>query len=361
MVFKLASRVNMGNNPWNSWPPVLDHKFRKFGNKVEEKFFTTQDEVLGWLENYSKNTHQNRGVYNRNGNPDRIYAAYECTHDDPMHGTEIRDKYLYTLRLKKPKEAMTTYLNEKGIRVNCSFKRVNLGVDIENEVEYSSEMIKVRDLIYFEGVYPLTYNINDKNEANYKKFVEDVHNLDRVADREYSVSLLQDTSYNSWLYDFTKKLKMMQDYLIFMREHKAFFLEEIFSQHNELIKNILIILDENHAENDKENVKIKNLVNDPVFFDGECFQIRYENTFISWHRNYIDVILNHKLIPSNNFCSLVINFDLSDFEKQFQSIENLLKVWNNLEQLFGDKKKIQKSVEIISNRKKNYLVKSVKF
>ena len=345
MKYKLVCRDNIDTNNIEVWPPVLDNTFNKFNNSIIDNLFNSEDIILNWLESKSRSksfSRQTNIQEFRNGDPNKLYAVYQCCHDNPHHGTEITDKYLYCLRFKKPSEAPDTFTNERGERLQSSFKKVYIALDIKETINsYSSEPREIKNA-YYEGIYPLDVSGNDISKV-YMSYVMSVHNTDTEIDNNTGFKIVTaDTSHSSsWLHNFTEKLALVEKYLLFFSEGGSSITNLTKdNEHMNLASYILQILEEHKQDgiesHDVHN-KLKNVVNDPILCNNEIYQIRYNKTYISWHRNYIDIIKMYKLIPSKTFSDIILNFTFADFYRQTQSKINLMRLINNLEQLYNIK------------------------
>lgn len=346
MKYKLACRENIDAQNLEIWPALLDDTFTKFGNIIIDNLFSSEDDVLNWLESKSRTksfARQTNVQEFRNGDPNKLYSVYLCEHDNPTHGNEINDTYVYCLRFKKPSEAPDTFTNERGQRLQSSFKKINIPLDIKDPVNnYSSKPREIKNE-YYEGIYPLDINNNNILSKIYMEYVMKIHNLDTENDDNTGyVIVTADTIYNNsstWLYNFTEKLELVEKYLRFFSEGGNTIVN--LTKDNEqqsLIDYILKILDEHKQDSiethDVHN-KLKNIVIDPILYNSEVYRIRYNKTYITWHKNYSNIIKLYKLIPSKTFSDIILNFTLADFYKQIQSKNQLMKLINNIETLYN--------------------------
>jgi hypothetical protein len=361
MVYKLASRYNTGIAELDQWPAILDSTFTKFGNTTEQFVFKSEDEIFGWLENNSRVRESKRETIKQtftNGDPSRIYAVYYLN-DMVKDSSYI---YIYQIRLKKLHEANSTYRDESGERRNSSFKKINIMLHniSDEQIEYSSDVRNI-GYEYFEGIYPLELN-NNSIEEEYLMFVNEVNDLELNGsnNEEYVVSYLTTLSPNSWMSEFLKKLKRVQTTLQYFKQHPTQL--DIEPQHVEKIKFIIDLLDHHQGTTyaDMENDRlIKNLVSDPLFFDGQVYQLRYNNSLLTWHRNLANIIETYRLVPSKQFCDLIMNFDISQFYLQLQPDQNLQKIIDNLQKIYGVVK--QPTIMVASKQTNRYQIKRVSF
>ncbi len=342
MIYKVASMNNIGNNILSEWHPILDNSFTNFGNRIEPYSFASEDEILSWLEGASRtksNERQTMIQTFRNGDPNRIYAVYGFNNDNSK-GT-----YLYSLRIRKHTEAVSTYKDERGVRNKSSFKKVNIPFDpVDYPVDFSSSVTEIR-YEYFEGIYPLDYNQEDIYEKEYNEFITSILDIDVKEEEgvnnetEYSVVLSNNVAPNSWLYNFAKKLSLVQNYLeLYSRRVNEIFKLDTNDMHNKMIEYILKMIDGNVMTKKTDtdtNMRLRNLCLDPILFDGEVYQIRFRDTFLTWHKNYIRVIMNHKVVPSKEFVNVIENFDIGTFYSQHQSDEMLINIMQNLENVYS--------------------------
>jgi hypothetical protein len=345
MKFKLVCRENIDTPHLEVWYPVLDETFKKFNNDVIDIFFYSEDDVLNWLESKSRTKSFSRFTNTqefRNGDPNKLYAVYSCNHDNPHHGTEITDSYLYCLRFKKPSEAPDTFTNERGQRIHSSFKKINIPKEIKEHINsYSSNPREIK-YEYYEGIYPLELD-NDNISISYMNYVMKVHNSDTNIDDDtgYMMVTANTNHTSSWLDNFIEKLELVEKYLRFYSDGgNAISNLTKDNEQKEISNYILQILDDHKQDgieaHDVHN-KLKYIVIEPLLYNDEIYQIRHNKTYISWHKNYIDIIKKLKLIPSKTFADIIINFTLADFYRQIQSKFNLMKLVNNLEQLYNIK------------------------
>lgn len=348
MIYKLVSRDNIESDILESWPAVLNNPFNRFNNRVEPQCFHTEDDIMNWLECKSRSKSQNRYTMTqtfKNGDPNKLYSVYRCVHDNPNHGVELKDAYMYSLRFKKPFEAHMTFRTEKGTRNNSSFKKINVLPEIEEDVDYSSDIREIKNEL-FEGIYPIDGNENDPIDSEYMKYVANVHEEDEEEnkDREYVIVIADTNHVSHWLENFLRKLSMVEKYLRFYANQRVNNnIKNIISlnqddDHDVMIQYIVTLMDE-HRQNTLEDTitqtKVKNLVMDPFLFTGSVYQIRHNGTLLTWHMNYGYILEKYQIVPSKEFANIILNFDLSNFYKQYQHRENLEQIILNLEKLYG--------------------------
>lgn len=340
MMYKIALRDNVDPITLEVWPAVLDESFTRFNNKVVNTIFRSEDDILNWLESKSRtksyNRHTNIQEF-RNGDPNKLYSVYCCKDTD----SDFDNLYLYSLRIKKANEATSTFLNEKGQREQSSFKKININTQIKESIdEYSSEPREIMNELY-EGIYPFDVNNDNNTMKKYMNYVNEIHNHDPEKNRkkEYAIVLANDKQYIQWLEQFLLKLQLVEKFLMFFSRGGNIYTKLEKSDENDVLcKYILKILDENIYGGTNENelhTKIRNLVVNPYLYKNEMYQIRYNKTFISWHKNYGNIIKENNMVPSKTFANIIMNFTLADFYKQFQSKNNLLKLIENLESMYN--------------------------
>lgn len=361
MKYKLVCRENIDTQYLEIWPAVLDDSFNKFDNSIIDNLFNSEDDILNWLESKSRTKSFSRYTNIqefRNGDPNKIYSVYICNHDNPEHGTEINDIYLYSLRFKKPSEAPDTFTNERGQRIHSSFKKINIPVELKEQINsYSSNPREIKNE-YYEGIYPLEIN-NNNISTTYMKYVMNIHNSDTNTDDNIGYLIVTaDTNHtSSWLHNFIEKLELIEKYLRFFADGGSAILNLSKDTENiEMTNYILQLLDEHKQDGiDAHDVhnKLKYIVIDPLLYNDEIYQIRYNKTYISWHKNYIDIIKEYKLIPSKIFSDIIINFTLADFYRQIQSKFNLMRLINNLEHIYNiNTESNKRSIQFIGRNKK---------
>jgi hypothetical protein len=339
MIYKLASRDNIDSERFESWPAVLNNSFKKFNNMIEEPLFNSEDDILNWLESKcrTKSTNRYTNIQEfKNGDPNKLYSVYLCKHENPYHNNETCDIFLYSLRIKKPSEAFMTFTNERGKRINSSFKKIDIQMPATEIFEFSSDIREIRKE-YFEGIYPIDINYDDPKDVQYMEYVKKMHNYDNDENKnkEYIMTIDDKTK---WIDYFLHKLNHIEKYLRFFAEGGDIYININPSDvHNSLIDEIFKLLDDN-AKNTIEDIsmqlKIKNLIVDPLLSEGEIFQVRHNKSLVTWHANYSHIIRKFKIIPSKQFVEMILNFNLSDFFKQVQSDDNLLSMINNIKEIY---------------------------
>jgi hypothetical protein len=171
---------------------------------------------------------------------------------------------------------------------------------------------------------------------------DDEINIDNIDSVEYDVIFSNPS--DKWLDFFINKLEKVETYLRFLAdggkgqfnirydgESKSGGQHEIRRQG--LIQDIHRILEMNvdmSWENSDAFRKISNLASDPILFDGNVYQVRFDQTLLTWHASYSQIIKDLRMIPSKSFCYYIIRFDLSDFFKQNQSLDVLTQLYQNL-------------------------------
>lgn len=360
MIYKLASRDNVDTNTFEAWPAVLDNSFTKFNNEIEKTTFHSEDDILNWLESRSRtksfSRHTNIQDF-RNGDPNKLYSVYCCEHDNPDHDSDVHDTYLYSLRFKRPHEASSTFLNERGQRIQSSFKRINNKLQINEVVdEFSSDPRYIKNEFY-EGIYPLEIDENDPVSNKYMKFVMDVHELDTDENKEKGFTIITaDTNHGSaWLEQFLLKLECVEKYLYFFANGGNIYTKLEKDEEHEAMSNYILKILDDHKQDAEEShdvhTRVKNLVVDPYLCNQEVFQIRYNKTFISWYRSYSQIMRAYNLVPSRAFADIILNFTLADFYSQIQSKQNLSMLIKNLESLYNiTNKPVERKVRYMKKR-----------
>lgn len=186
-------------------------------------------------------------------------------------------------------------------------------------------------------------------------FVRAMHTLDSKANRssasaEYDV--IFSNSSDKWLDHFCDKLEKVELYLRYIakggrgqfhlryhRGQKSYIKSE--SQYEVkrkgYIEDIHAILGANTdltRETAEDFRRVSNLVTDPPLFDGSTYQVRYDETLLTWHANYSEIIRELRIVPSRRFCVFIIAFDLSDFFGQNQSLDILAELHGRLSTLY---------------------------
>jgi hypothetical protein len=246
-----------------------------------------------------------------------------------------------------------------------------LGVDLKQTDEDSDDLPEenknnittldkpfIRTIVRVQQPKPKQLKIVQKTNQellyeDYMQYVSAIHNLDvntqrDVSDnrKEYDV-IFSDPS-DKWLDYFIEKLEKLEMYLQFLSKGgrgqfnlryngngRAGGQHEIRRQN--LINDIHHILKSNtdmSGENSEDFRKISNLASDPLLFDGSVYQIRYNQTLLTWHAGYSQIIKDLRIIPSKKFCINVILFNFSDFFKQYQSVDSLNDLYQNLASVY---------------------------
>lgn len=368
MVFRLASRDNINSDKFDLWPAVLNRSFTKFNNKIESQAFNSEDEMLNWLDSRCriKGSERKTNVQEfRNGDPNKIYSVYYCTHADHDHENgekNMHDKFMYSLRKRRSREAHMTYANEKGERIKSAFKKLDNKIEFINEdegIDYSNGF-RLINREYFEGIYPLDSDENDRLQTRYLEFVNNTHNNDNDPDKtkkEIEIVFADDGYALRWLDKFIKKIECVERYLEFFSKGGDIHVSiEKNIDHDPLIKHILKLLSDNRKntlEDDLIQTNIRNMIVDPYLCNGEVYQIRYNRTLMSWHKNYIHIVQKFNIIPSKEFADVIMNFTLMDFFKQIHPNENLEAMIKNIEDIYGIKRVISSIMPLHSIRTGN--------
>jgi hypothetical protein len=346
MIYKLASRDNVDGERFDSWPAVLNTAFTKFNNTVEELTFRSEDDVLNWLESKCRtkisNRHTNVQEF-RNGDPNKLYSVYVCGHANPQHGVELCDVFVYSLRIRKAHETYLTFVNEKGSRVKSSFKKIENGLDYSSsaeEIEYSSSP-RIINKEYYEGVYPLDKNEKDNIHTRYLDFVKNVHELDTPENKakDYDVVFVNSPHGRKWLEKFIRKLKHVERYLEFFAKggNNQVNIDKD-PDHDDMLDHIFKMLLDNPpaTPEDRElHLDIRNMMIDPYLCTADIYQVRFNKTLMTWHKNYAYIIKKFGLVPSKTFSDMIMKFDLSDFYRQIHVRENLVSMIKNIDDIYG--------------------------
>lgn len=368
MVYRLTSRDNIDSDKFDIWPAVLNHSFTKFNNRIESQYFNSEDELFNWLDSRCRTKMPDRKANVqefRNGDPNKLYSVYYCTHQTNDHENGERnmyDRFLYSVRRKRSREAHMTYANEKGDRIKCSFKKIDNKLDFNNDdngMDYSTGL-RIINREYFEGIYPLDLDVSDQLQTRYLDFVNDIHNNDNDPDKtkkEVAMVFACDGFTLRWLDKFIKKIECVEKYLEFFSKGGNIHVNiEKYREHEPLVRRILKLLSDNRMntpEDDVIQINIRNMIIDPYMCDGEIYQIRYNKTLLSWHKNYVHIIQKLKIIPSKEFANVIMNFTLADFFKQIQTNENLEVMIKNIEDIYGIRKVSTDIMPLYFNRNVN--------
>jgi hypothetical protein len=366
MNYKLAFRDNIDSDRFESWPAVLDKSFTRFNNSISDIIFNTEDAVLNWLESKtrSKSSNRNTNIQEfRNGDPNKLYSIYMCDHADVHHGPEIHDKFIYSLRIKRGNESFSTFVNEKGIRLNSSFKKIDKKheydtyVSIDDIMNYSAEP-RIINKSFYEGIFPLEQNDSDPLHKRYMEYAKSINSMDTDENRakSYPVVYMENTHGTRWLDLFVKKLEHVEKYLEFFSKGGNILMNiNKDPNHDVMLRYIFQLLDDNRQntpEDDDAQLTIRNMMIDPYLASLEIFQVRYNKSLITWHRNYIYLIRRYNIVPSKQFADMILNFNLMDFYKQNHNRDNLLAMIKNLEEIYGidNARNVEQTITFIKNR-----------
>ena len=202
----------------------------------------------------------------------------------------------------------------------------------------------------------------ESSEDNYQDGYQDNYQDNYQDDRTFDV-VFSDPS-DKWLDHFLSKLEKIESYLRILSTggRGQFHLRYSGSsnaggQHEikrqNMIQDIKRILRSNidmTQETADEFRKIDNLVTDPLLFDGNVYQVRYDNTLLTWHSNYSEVMRDLRIIPSKHFSIFVTMFDFSDFFKQNQPIEHLATIYENLMSMYQIHAQEARRVKFVKNK-----------
>jgi len=366
MNYKLAFRDNIDSDRFESWPAVLDKSFTRFNNSISDIIFNSEDAVLNWLESKSrsKSSGRNTNIQEfRNGDPNKLYSIYMCDHANVQHGPEIHDKFIYSLRIKRGSESFSTFVNEKGIRLNSSFKKIDKKyeydtyVSFDDRMNYSAEP-RIINKSFYEGVFPLEQNESDPLHKRYMDYAKSINSMDTDENRakSYPVVYMENTHGTRWLDLFIKKLEHVEKYLEFFAKGGNILMNiNKDPEHDVMLRYIFQLLDENRQntlEDDDAQLSIRNMMIDPYLSSLEIFQVRYNKSLITWHRNYIYLIRRYNIVPSKQFANMILNFNLMDFYKQNHNRDNLLAMIKNLEEIYGrdNTRNVEQTITFIKNR-----------
>jgi hypothetical protein len=378
MIYRLASRDNIDSERFESWPAVLNISFTKFNNCVEEPIFSSEDDVLNWLESRSRtksiNRHTNVQEF-RNGDPNKLYSVYGCTHPNANHGCEMNDTFLYSLRHKKGNETFMTFTNEKGKRIKSSFKKIDQRMQNIEEVEYSADIREIQGE-YYEGIYPIE-PIDIKNdgsgdqidmiEKRYLQFARGINEMDTLENKKKEYSVVMIDKPIKWIDCLVERLEHVERYLeFFARGGNTSISLPNDPERQDMIQHIFKMMAEYRKctpEDTTLQLNVRNIVIDPLLCTTETFQVRHNKMLISWHRNYSYIIRKYNLIPSKQFSDMILNFSLFDFFKQLQNKENLSAMIKNLEDIYNVryiKENIQdKNIILVKDRNKRYKINKI--
>jgi hypothetical protein len=231
---------------------------------------------------------------------------------------------------------------------------------------------------------PRPLNVIPKTEKqihyeDYMQYVAAIHKLDKeersiqndTSSDEMADSRTFDVVFSipsdKWLDHFLNKLEKIESYLrILTTGGKGQFHLRYSGNSNAggqheikrqgMIQDIKRILRTNidmSRDTSEDFKKIDNLVSDPILYDGNVYQIRLNDTLLTWHANYSEVIRDCRIIPSKQFCIYIIMFDFSDFFKQNQPIEYLAQIYENLMSVYQVHASENRRVRYVKNKSSN--------
>jgi hypothetical protein len=386
-LYIVASRDNIRSNVLECFPPILKDDYNDFNNKILSSKFSNENEIILWLENTDKidsiksNNKYNKNIRRNVLSRDDIQSLNQIrlldekssnksnkrnkkiNYVDKLFGIYSYDKesskieYMYSLRKKYGNESYTI-MNENGKKKFSLFKRVhdnkltNFNMD---DFEYSSDTIVISGQLY-EGIYPLNLEIGKNNNLvrEYIDFVMDIHKNNKNSnDSPRDIYIVDDLKARKLHLSLISKLKMIEKLLIDNISRK----DSIFEPSNNSKRNDLIKYTINLLKNRKSDTnlidRILPLIVDPILFNDEIFQIRFENNLITWHKNYSDILIKYSIMPSKKFTKLILDFDISDLKKMYQSYDNIMKITINLEEYLNlDIKKNSERKPIVNKKRK---------
>ena len=324
MPYKITSRNNLDNENLQNMPAVLDGEFVDMGNVVESGIFMNESDILAWLESRLNS----RNII-KNDILNKTFSIYEYTNDDY---SDVM--YKYSLRLKKQNEVNTTYVLN-SVKKSSSFKKFNISdfsIHTLKDIQYSSDMFVYKYQLY-EGIYPLDLDIQDTKENDYFSYVKTIYNQEAENhNKEYELIFATTKQDHRWIDIFLKKLNIIEQILDNMSNKKYnMILFNTNIHHTTMIKYIYDIL----VDDNDTNTRIKNLITDPIFFNQSVYQIRLNDTMLTWHASYSHIIRKYKLIPSKRFVDTVITFGINTLFKQYQTKDNLTQIIKNIETLYN--------------------------
>jgi hypothetical protein len=129
-----------------------------------------------------------------------------------------------------------------------------------------------------------------------------------------------------------KKLDLVERYLVFFCKGGNIYVNVRYDQEHRLLQQQAIDLLDMHLPND---IQMRNLITVPLLWNGEIYQIRYADSFVTWHRDYATIVRKLNLIPSKQFSDLIMRFSLEDFFRQIHSKDNLIAMIGNITKIYG--------------------------
>lgn len=358
----VVSRDNVRGNVLEKFPPIIDENYKDFNNKIITSKFHNESEIVLWLENSDKKDANQNSNNNKRSIRRNILSASEVLSIDKLrqnsnrrnlntsksidkiYGVYLFDKeknetkYMYSLRKKLPNESLTI-LRKNDKKIFSIYKRVNenkLSNFNLDDFEYSSDPIKISCQKY-EGIYPLNLEIDKNNKdviMEFIDFVKDIYKNEKINVKLRDISIIDDIGSRQLQLSLVTKLKSIEKLLIdITSRNDTIFKPSNNRKRDDLIKYTINLLRKYNKESGLGD-DILSLIMDPVLFNGEIYQIRFENELITWHKNYSDILLKYSVMPSKFFTKMILDLDISDLTKLFQSYDNILKITINLEKYF---------------------------
>lgn len=367
--------------------------------------FTSEKEIFNWLTNRKRtqNTGKTIGQIKMNADPDKLYAIYSFEYEHDYNNPSNDLSYMYTVRLSRPNENPSKIIDVNGKVIKSPFVKIHKNIyNLKDRLRYSvpnipgkdnpinsqiniskstidhSPNMRIINGVYYEGVFPLSYELGLDDEINnevnddinentninidknllydYMDYVMATHETDQTINdsniESYDLAFLGST--DKWLDNFYNKLVSIEKYLIFLKNGGQGYFNldgrtsdnrnilrnssPLNAERNDLINRILNIITMNqgiHVKSENDTNKIMNLVKNPKLKDGNLFEVRYRNSLMIWHEAYSEIIRELRLVPSRDFSEFVVNFNINTFFEQYQTVERLQKIYLILAKEYG--------------------------
>ena len=336
-------------------------EFRKVNQKYFEGIYPIGQE-LGIEQPQTHSNAQPNAHPNTPADRDTLSADYMGGDTSSMiSGSEINPDIFETRDIKHLVRGVKQSIQQNGIRTYDPYNTQNINhVDINpvyaDYMEFVSAIntldVEHHKFVVQHGIQAEQNNQLDQRNPNTTDLI-DVGSDYGIDYREYDV-VFADKS-DKWLDNFITKLEKVEAYLRLLatggkgRFNIRYSVSKLAGagqgQHemrrSSLIIEINRILETNSDmtyETSEDFKKISNFVADPLLFDGDVYQVRFEDTLLIWHASYSQIIKEIRIVPSARFCKYIAQFDLSDFFKQNQSIDILNKIYENLAAMYRSDK-----------------------
>jgi hypothetical protein len=360
IIYILVSRDNVMSSIAENFEPIMDEKYIEFNNHINTTTFFSEKDIVLWIENKNRKKRDYRSnTIKTNKIRKHDEGKYKMSHLETLYGVYKYDKitkeyeYMYSLKKKLILDSKER-LNLTNMKIQSNLKKININnakLPKLDDFKYSSEPIVIMNQLY-EGIYPLNMKESQKNDKiiiEYNDYVKNIHEYNKEKHLDTELLIIDDKNTKKNQLVLVNKLKKIEKLLRDISNMvNHIFLPKNNNKRLELIKSIRMLLINNDLDESFKNDLI-NLIIDPIFFNDEIYQIKYNNQIITWHKFYSDILVKSPLMCSKLFANFIIDFNISYLTKQYQSYENIEKIFNNLKNTLNitvEQPKIQKFKKI---------------